>query len=150
MIVNIDYGDYLHDCDDGFNNYHKYCHNLDNGNDWLTMMTVSKMINVNDFCLGVFPPVVHLLFDGKYNSVLDILSHLLFRPPATSRACLKYRRKTLGQILDIFTCSPWLVRKLVQLCEVLGVARSGSEPRCSPSELYLTMMVVYTCPPSHG
>ena len=39
--------------------------------------------------------------------------------------------------MDIFTCSPLPVRKLVQPCQSLGVARSGRELRYLPSESYL-------------
>ena len=105
------------------------------------------------FHLGRFPPVVHLPFEN--NSVLD--NRALLQPPATSKACLKYRRKRIGQHVDIFTCSPLSVRKLVQACLRLGVARSGREPRYLPSESYLGQKEddddynddLNTCPPSH-
>ena len=107
------------------------------------------------FHLGRFPPGVHLPLE--YVSVLA--NHLpgTSVPPATSKACLKYRRKRIGQLLDIFTCSPF-VKKLVQACEPLGVARSGREARYLPSESYLGQKDgedgdnedLNTCPPSHG
>ena len=105
------------------------------------------------FHLGRFPPADHL--PSVKISVLVNLA--LFQPPATSKACLKHRRKRIGQLVDIFTCSPLLVRKLVQPCWYLGVARSGRESRYLPSESYLGQKEddddgnddLNTCPPSH-
>ena len=54
------------------------------------------------FHLGRLPPVVHALLEGKKSSVLDNRPELP-RPPATIKACLKYKRKI---IVDIVTFSP--------------------------------------------
>ena len=105
------------------------------------------------FHLGRFPPVFHRLFEGKNSSVLDNRALPLPKPPATSKACLKYRRQI---IVDILTCSP-LETKDVQAWRYLGVARSGMESMYFPSELYLGQKYddedsddLNTCPPSHA
>ena len=71
------------------------------------------------------------LFETQKREKLRIFSPALHRQ-ATSKA----RKKRIGHLEDIFTCSP-PVTKLVQLCRDLGVARSGREPRYLPSESYL-------------
>ena len=78
----------------------------------------------------------------------------LLPPPATSKACLKYKRK---RIVDIVTFSPVADMKVVQLWSRLGVARSGRESTYFPSESYLGQKEdddanydFKTCPPSHG
>ena len=79
-------------------------------------------------------------------------------PTSHDKQGLKCRRKRVGQNLDIFTCSPWADRKLVQPCRDLALGRSGREPRYLPSESYLGENEdngdndddLNTCPPSHG
>ena len=66
--------------------------------------------------------------------------------------------RELDNMCVLFTCSPLLVRKLVQPWFSLGVIRSGREPRYLPSESYLSQKEnenndhdgLNTCPPSHG
>ena len=58
------------------------------------------MIVLNDlkcFHLGRFPPMVHLLFDGKNNSVLDNSSTL--SPPATSNPLVEIRKEVNFHLL---------------------------------------------------
>ena len=74
--------------------------------------------------LGRFPPAVHAFCEGKKSSVLESLLVPLAKPPATIKACLKYKRKI---IVDIVTCSPVAEKKVVQLWAYLGVARLGRE-----------------------
>ena len=78
------------------------------------------------FYLGRFPPAVQAFCDGKKSSVLESLLLLQAWPPATIKACLKYKRKI---IVDIVTFSPVADTKVVQLWYRLGVARSGRESR---------------------
>ena len=149
--------------DGGFNNHHKHCHDLSLKND---NKNNDSCNDINDyelkwfdkyFHLGRFPPGVHLPLENV--SVLANLSLLNLppsEPPATSKACLKYRRKRIGQLEDIFTCSP-LETKVVQPWLHLGVARSGRESRYLPTESYLGQREdddgdnddLNTCPPSH-
>jgi hypothetical protein len=85
---------------------------------------VAHYIAGRGFYLGRFPPAVQAFCEGKKSSVLESLLVRLFRPPATIKACLKYKRKI---IVDIVTFSPVADTKLVQLWPYLGVARSGRE-----------------------
>ena len=90
------------------------------------------------FYLGRFPPLVHRLFDGRNSSVLDS-NRFSLRPPATSKACLKHRRKRSWgyfhllstdkqqarpeerDIEDIFTFSPPTSNKQGQKKEKLRI-----------------------------
>ena len=54
------------------------------------------------FHLGRSPPLVHLLFDGMYNSVLEIQTLLFVLPPATSKACSIHLRKRTCGFFNLF------------------------------------------------
>ena len=92
-------------------------------------LIIIKMITIIDTilmkCLGRSPPLVHCLFDGKYNSVLE-RRPISFQPPATNKPWENIKKwyKFLNQ-----TSSPLEDVNVVQACEYLASRRSGRESR---------------------
>ena len=124
---------------ESLHNVHKYYHELDNRVDQLIMMPVAMqtMFHSNDLKtwedLLWWPKCPST--GGRSRCSIASYPHCNLRQPA--KPVWNREEIYLDDMWILFTCSPLLLIKLEQQCQILGVARSVSEPRYLPSESYL-------------